>query len=62
MLPSNERIQIAEPLPSNDKEEYTYRHTDRLEGFMKYSVETVSGAMIYIPSFRNTTSGIRTMS
>jgi hypothetical protein len=27
---------------------YTYRHTDRWEGFMKYAVGIGSGAMIYI--------------
>jgi hypothetical protein len=26
---------------------YTYRHTDCWEGFMKYTVEMGSGAMIY---------------
>jgi hypothetical protein len=30
---------------------YTYKHTDRWEGFMKYDVEMGSGAMIYVPSF-----------
>jgi hypothetical protein len=30
---------------------YTYRHTDRCEGFMKYAVEMGSGAKISIPSF-----------
>jgi hypothetical protein len=32
-------------------EGYTYRHTDRWEGFMKCAAEMSSGAMIYIPSF-----------
>jgi hypothetical protein len=30
---------------------YTYRHTDRLEGFMNYAVEMGSGAMTYIAIF-----------
>jgi hypothetical protein len=30
---------------------YKYRHTDWLEGFMKYAAEMGSGAMIYTPSF-----------
>jgi hypothetical protein len=36
-----------------------YRHTDWLEGFMKYAAEMSSGAMIYIPSFIKIGSGIR---
>jgi hypothetical protein len=40
---------------------YTYRHTDKWEGFMKYAVEMGSGAMIYtyIPSFIKTGSAIQ---
>jgi hypothetical protein len=38
---------------------YTYRHTDWLEGFMKYATEMSSGAMIYITSFIKIGSGIR---
>jgi hypothetical protein len=38
---------------------YTYRHTDRWEGFMKYAAEMGSGAMIYIPNFVKIGSGIR---
>jgi hypothetical protein len=34
-------------------------HTDRWEGFMKYAVQMESGAMIHIPSFINTDSGIQ---
>jgi hypothetical protein len=30
---------------------YTYRHTDRWEGFMKCTVKVDSGAIIYIPTF-----------
>jgi hypothetical protein len=44
---------FTEPLPSNSMRGYTYRHTDCREGFMKYTVEIGSGAMIYIPSFVN---------
>jgi hypothetical protein len=39
--------------------EYTHRHTDWWEGFMKYAVEMGSGAMIDIPSFIKISSGIR---
>jgi hypothetical protein len=42
---------FTELLPSNDLGGYTYRHTDWWEGFMKYTFEMGSGAMIYIPSF-----------
>jgi hypothetical protein len=38
---------------------YTYRHTDRWEGFMKYTAEMGSGAMIYIASFINIGSDIQ---
>jgi hypothetical protein len=40
---------------------YTYIHTGRLEGFMKYAVGMGSGAMIYeyIPSFIKIGSGIQ---
>jgi hypothetical protein len=42
---------------------YTYRYTDQWEGFMKYAVETGSGAMIYsyIPSFIKIGSGIQNL-
>jgi hypothetical protein len=40
---------------------YTYRHTDWWEGFMKYDVEMDSGAMIYIPSFIKTGTGIQNL-
>jgi hypothetical protein len=30
---------------------YTYRHTDRWEGFMKYAVEMDPSGMIYTPGF-----------
>jgi hypothetical protein len=36
-----------------------HRHTDSWEGFMKYVVEMDSGAMIYLPSFIKTGSGIQ---
>jgi hypothetical protein len=39
--------------------EYTYRHTNWCEGFMKYSVEMGSNAMTYTPSFITTGPGIR---
>jgi hypothetical protein len=38
---------------------YTYRHTDWLEGFIKYAVEMGSGAMIYTPSFIKSSSEIQ---
>jgi uncharacterized RmlC-like cupin family protein len=38
--------------------EYTYRHTDWWEEFIMYAIEMGSGAMIYIPSFIRTGSGI----
>jgi hypothetical protein len=38
---------------------YTYRHTDWWEGFIKYADEMDSGAMIYIPRFIKTGSGIQ---
>jgi hypothetical protein len=34
-------------------------HTDRWEGFMKYTVEMGSDAVIYVPSFIKTGSGVR---
>jgi hypothetical protein len=40
-------------------EGYTYRHTDRWEGFMKYVTEMGSVAMINIPSFIKIGSGIQ---
>jgi hypothetical protein len=45
-------------MPSNDRW-YTYRHTLRWEGLMKYAVEIGSGAMTYIPSFIKIGSGIQ---
>jgi hypothetical protein len=39
--------------------EFTYRHTDRWEEFMKYAAEIGSGAMTYLPSFIKTSSGIQ---
>jgi hypothetical protein len=38
-------------------EGYTYRHTERWEGFMKYAVEMGSGAMIYTSSYIKLGSG-----
>jgi hypothetical protein len=37
---------------------YTYRHTDLWLGFVTYAVEMGSGALIQIPSFIKTDSGI----
>jgi hypothetical protein len=37
---------------------YTYRHAGWWEGFVEYAVEMDAGAMIYIPGFRKTRSGI----
>jgi hypothetical protein len=39
--------------------EFTYGHTDRWEGFMKYAIEMGSSTMIYIPSFMKTGSAIQ---
>jgi hypothetical protein len=39
--------------------EYTYRHTDWWEGFLKYAVKMGSIAMIYISSFMKTGSVIQ---
>jgi hypothetical protein len=39
--------------------EYTYRHIDSLEEFMKYAVKMASRAMIYISSFIKIGSGIQ---
>jgi hypothetical protein len=39
--------------------EYTYRHTNCWKGFMKYTVEMGSRAMIVIPSFVQTGSAIQ---
>jgi hypothetical protein len=50
---------FTEPLPSNDWRD-TYRDTHSLTGEVyKYAVEMGSGAMIYIPSFVQTGSGIQ---
>jgi hypothetical protein len=48
---------FTEPLPSNDRV-YTHTDTGLWEGFIKYAVEMGSGAIIYIPSFIKTGSGI----
>jgi hypothetical protein len=40
---------------------YTYRHPDCWEGFKKYAVEMGSSAMIYMPSFMKTGSGIQNL-
>jgi hypothetical protein len=42
---------LTDPLPSNGKCGYTYRHTDWWEGFMKHTVKMGPGAIIYIPRF-----------
>jgi hypothetical protein len=39
---------FTEPLPSNDRRD---SHADWWEGFIKYTVEMNTGAMIYIPNF-----------
>jgi hypothetical protein len=38
---------------------YTYRHTDRWEGFMKSAVEMGLGAITYIPRFMKIGSAIQ---
>jgi hypothetical protein len=38
---------------------YTYKHTDRWEGFMKYPAEMGSGVKTYIPSIIKIASGIQ---
>jgi hypothetical protein len=40
-------------------EEYTYKHTSWWKGFMKYTVEMGSVAVLYVPNFINISSGIR---
>jgi hypothetical protein len=50
---------LTEPLPSSERGEYTCRHKDWWEGFMKYVVEIGSGAMIYIPGFIYISSDIQ---
>jgi hypothetical protein len=47
---------FTEPLPSNDREEYTYRHINWWEGFKKYAVGMGTGAVI---SILRTGSGIQ---
>jgi hypothetical protein len=37
----------------------TYKHTDRWKRFMRDAIEMGSGAMIYMPSFIKTDSGIQ---
>jgi hypothetical protein len=39
--------------------EHTYRHADGWEGFMKYTVQKGSGAMINVPSFIKIDSAIQ---
>jgi hypothetical protein len=46
-------------LLNNDRKDIYYRRTDWWEGFIKYTVEMGSDAMIYIPSFIKTGSGIQ---
>jgi hypothetical protein len=46
----------AEPLPNNGSGIHMQTH-----GLMKYTVELTSGAMIYIPSFITTNSGIQNL-
>jgi hypothetical protein len=41
------------------EEGYTYGHTDGWQGFIKYSVEMGSGAMMYIPSFKKLVQAFR---
>jgi hypothetical protein len=46
LLPINDRgIHLTYPLPSNDKEGYKYRHTNRWEEFIEYTTEMGSGAI-----------------
>jgi hypothetical protein len=52
------KIHSTGPLPSNRRRD-THRHTDRWEGFMKYTNEMGSDVMIDIPSFRKSGSGIQ---
>jgi prolyl-tRNA synthetase len=48
---------FTELLPSNDGRIHIQTH--RLMGFVKYTTEMVSGAMIYIPSFIKIGSAIQ---
>jgi hypothetical protein len=60
LSPSNEnRNTLHWASAYQSQEGCTYRHTDWWEGFMKYTVEVGSGAMIHIPSFIKIGSGIR---
>jgi hypothetical protein len=42
---------IYRTVAQQKQREYTYRHTDWWEEFMKYPTEVDSGATVYIPSF-----------
>jgi hypothetical protein len=46
-------------LPGNNRHTATYRHTECWEGFIKYAVEIILGAILYIPNFIKTGSGFR---
>jgi hypothetical protein len=49
---------FTKPLPINDRGMHI-TDTGKWVGFMKYTVETDLGAMIYIPSFIQICSGIQ---
>jgi hypothetical protein len=48
-----------EPLSNNDRGIHIYRRTDCWEGFIKYTVDVGSGAMINIPSLIKIVSAIQ---
>jgi hypothetical protein len=59
-LPSNERRNRTYLIFAWEGQEgYTYRRTDRCEGFRKLAFEMDSGGMIYLPSFMKKSSGIQ---
>jgi hypothetical protein len=51
-------IHFTESLPNNDTRD-THIDTQTNEGFVKYAVEMGSVAMLHIPSFIKTGSGIK---
>jgi hypothetical protein len=58
LLPSNNRgIHFTKPLPSNDKEGYTYRH--KTDGRDLWSTPLIWAQVPYIPSFIKTGAGIQ---
>jgi hypothetical protein len=61
-LPRGWLATIRKYLPSRclaTIEGYTYKHTDRWEGFINEAVEMGSGALMYVPSFIKIGSGIQ---